>query len=317
MLKKLSSRAGQTLVLMAIALPSLLGAMALAIDVWNLYVNWTHLQTGADAAVLAGANYLPTYPDQAISTAETYAQNNKILAGEIVSTTLSDDNLEITMKVTRTVPYTFGRVLGLTAAPVSAQATAAIKTVPQGTPNGVTPVGIQYDTPYSFGQTMTLKMGTGQSWTWGPGNWGPLNMGIPLGTMGGGANLYRTNVEVGYKGTVNVGDLVPTEPGNMKGPTIDAFDYLLNAGANAFPSANVTTHTPNDPRLITVPMVDFSQAQGSSPVPVEGFAQLWLTGIDNKGNVTCSFVQPTTLSDGDDDGGGEPNPSFYTRVLIR
>src|SRR3990172_2778685 len=104
MLKKLSSRAGQTLVLMAIALPSLLGAMALAIDVWNLYVNWTHLQTGADAAVLAGANYLPTYPDQAISTAETYAQNNKILAGEIVSTTLSDDNLEITMKATRTVP---------------------------------------------------------------------------------------------------------------------------------------------------------------------------------------------------------------------
>jgi len=302
--------------MMAVALPGLLGAVAIVIDVWNLYTNWTHLQIGVDAAVLAGANYLPTYPDQAISTANTWAQNNKILAGEIVSTTVASDDLSITMKATRTVPYTFARVLGLTDTPVSAQATAAIQAVPQGTPNGVIPIGIQYNTAYSLGQPMTIKMGTGSASTYGPGNWGPLDMGIPLGTIGGGANLYRDNIQTGYDGGINVGDLVPTETGAMQGPTKSAFNALLNAGLDAFPSADVTIHTPTDPRLVTVPLVDFTQVNGNSDVTVKGFAQLWLTGpIDKNGNINCVFVQ-STIPSGSGSGGGWSGPTFYTPVLI-
>src|SRR5208337_1279511 len=51
---------GQTLALLAIALPAVIGAMGLATDVGNFYYNYYKLQTAADTAVLAGGMCLPS-----------------------------------------------------------------------------------------------------------------------------------------------------------------------------------------------------------------------------------------------------------------
>src|ERR1700737_5357441 len=49
---------GQIGVVMTFAIATLLGAMALGADVAVMYFNWVQLQKAADAAALAGANYL-------------------------------------------------------------------------------------------------------------------------------------------------------------------------------------------------------------------------------------------------------------------
>jgi hypothetical protein len=53
---------GQTLVLIAIVLPVLLGMGALALDVAHLFVEKRHTQNAVDAAALAAASQLPAYP---------------------------------------------------------------------------------------------------------------------------------------------------------------------------------------------------------------------------------------------------------------
>ena len=47
------------LVLLAVTLPVVIGAMAMSADVGVLYFNWQRLQTSADTAAVAGASYLP------------------------------------------------------------------------------------------------------------------------------------------------------------------------------------------------------------------------------------------------------------------
>ena len=49
---------GQMAVVITLALATLLGVMALGADVSVMYYNYIQLQKGADAAALAGANYL-------------------------------------------------------------------------------------------------------------------------------------------------------------------------------------------------------------------------------------------------------------------
>lgn len=164
------SQPAQVLVMFSIALSALLGAMALSTDVAALYFNWQTLQSAADSAVVAGANYLPSNPAQAISTANSYAGSNRIAAPEILSTTVSSDNRSLNIQLQRKVPYTFALLLGLVSGTVSAQATAQIHTI--GKTVGVTPIGIDYRTSYSAGQPVTLIQGQV-----GPGNWGPLALG--------------------------------------------------------------------------------------------------------------------------------------------
>ena len=49
---------GQIAVLMTLVIATLVGVMALGADVGVMYYQWNQLQKGADAAALAGANYL-------------------------------------------------------------------------------------------------------------------------------------------------------------------------------------------------------------------------------------------------------------------
>ncbi|AHM56943.1 hypothetical protein EAL2_c16480 [Peptoclostridium acidaminophilum DSM 3953] len=102
----------------------LLGFSALAVDVGMIAYTKSKLQSVADAAALAGAHDLPSAAT-AKSTAISYAGLNEVESSEIMPTTPYDgDSKKIEVVCTRTVQYTFAKILGLTQTDVSARAVA-------------------------------------------------------------------------------------------------------------------------------------------------------------------------------------------------
>jgi Flp pilus assembly protein TadG len=270
---------GQSLVMLALALPVLTGIVSLSVDVANFYFNWFALQRAADTAVLSGAVYLPAYPQQAISTANSYAALNGIKNGEIVSTAVSNSNMQLSMTVTRSVVFTFSRVLGVNNGVATASATAQVISV--GKADGVNPLGVDYTTPRTYGQVVNLHVGVG------PGNWGALALN------GSGSGIYQNNIINGASGPITVGQTVNTEPGNMKGPTQSAVNTRISNGQTFDPGGTFANHQLNDPRVLTVPMVDWAGVQGNSTVPVKGFAELWLVSVDANATITTYFIEQT------------------------
>jgi Flp pilus assembly protein TadG len=295
---------GQTFVIISLASIALLGAASLGTDIAVLYYNWAQLQKAADAAVLAGANYLPDQQDKAKSTAIAYATNNGIKAAEIVSTTFPDSN-SIMMQVQRNVPYHFARVLGFTTAAVNVGAKATVPgaptTVNANTPGSVPlggdsgganggvcaaigacdllPIGLDSGTAYTDGAQITLQQGQ-----LGPGNWDLLALGTP------GGSTLRTNIANGYSSMVSVNDWVTTEPGKKVGPVDQGFQDRLNQAATLYPTETYSTHSLVNPRVLVLPVVNWTGQNGRKQVQVTGFATVWLDSYSG-GKVTVHFIQ--------------------------
>src|ERR1700735_4759014 len=181
--KILGKPRGQIAVLYAGILVTLVGALALGVDVSVMYVNWQHAQKVADAAAIAGANYLNggiTYRDPATGkaytnspggTAEgttkssqdvatqvacTYAVNNGLVPANITITSTAS-----TIKVVANpgaLDYFFAKVLptgshggvanpSLSTYSVEAAATAQASGPPTTITSGMFPAGIQYTSP--------------------------------------------------------------------------------------------------------------------------------------------------------------------------
>jgi hypothetical protein len=290
--RKRKAPKGQAMFIVILALPVIVGALTLVMDVGNLYYNQVSMQVAADSGVLAGALYLPSYPSQAVSVAEDYAGRNGIKAGEIVSCTVSPDNKTVLITTSRNLPCFFCRVLGEgtahadTAPSTETTSGTGIKVgasaliVPIKAATGVVPIGLNSGTNLNFGNVVQLKQGQV-----GPGNWSPLALG------GTGADNYRTNVQNGYPGSVSVGDSLQTETGNMVGPTNQAFQDRISMGNNQFSTGTFQNHDLNDPRVMLIPIVDFSNINGSSQVPMKGFAMMWIVSVSGQGTITCYFIQ--------------------------
>jgi Flp pilus assembly protein TadG len=321
---------GQTLVIVALMLPVLLGAVALGTDVTMFYFNWVQLQKAADSAALAGANWLPDNASQATATANQFAQSNGVKASEIVSTTVTSDNLFISIKLHRTVPYYLAKVLGLTQGIVSTSATATPQfspsTVNASTPGqippggdnnganggscasigscGLIPIGLDSNTVYSDGTKITLQQGQ-----LGPGNWDLLALGGV-----GGSNL-RTNIADGFNSMLSVGDWVTTEPGKKVGPVDQGFQDRLDTASSGDPSGTYQSHTLNDPRVLILPVVDWQHPNGRSSVQVKAFASVWLDSYSN-GQVTVHFISQVTAN-----SFGDPNAPYFgargTPILVQ
>ncbi len=302
--KSIRQAKGQTIVIISLATVALIGALSFGVDFAIMYFNWVLLQKAVDSAVLAGANYLPDNTSQAEQTARTYAANNGITSAEIQSVSFSDSNQSISMTLQRTVPYYFGRVVGLTNTPVRASATASVPyapttvnantpgSVPAGGDNGgvnggtcsgiglcgLIPIGLDSHTAFTTGASITLQQGQ-----LGPGNWDLLALGAT-----GGANL-RTNIANGYNSMVSVGDWLTTEPGKKVGPVDQGFQDRLSLAATKYSSGTFSSHSVSDPRVLVVPVVDWEHQNGRSQVQVTAFATLWLDGY-NGGKVTVHFI---------------------------
>jgi hypothetical protein len=249
---------------MLLVMIPLLGVIGLGADLGLLFFHWGIAQKAADAAVLAGAFYLPNHPSTAQTTATGYATSNGLKNSEIVSNTVAPDNMSITMKTSRTVPSYFLQLVGLSSGTVKPMAKAGIQQDTDGT-RGLIPVGLPCTATscsYTAGTEYQLveagTNGNGGSWDVGPGNWGRLVLGAP------GASQFLNNLINGYQGSINVGDQITAETGQDNGPTSQGVGDRVSTGL----TVNGTVSNPTlasvpayDPRLVAVPLIDFTGAR--------------------------------------------------------
>jgi len=312
---------GQMLALFTIILPVLLGVMALGADFAIIYLNWAMVQKAADAAALAGASQLTAVPGSApsVTPAATnyvngYACLNGIsdpgktyaticpseashpggFADQIVFTNVTDTQVSVGIK--RTVPYYFGKMIGLQQAAVAAKATAAIE--PPGTvPTGLFPIGLPCKSPCnnlndllsglsklnssgSGNVTLGSKFVVTDLWNQlAPGNYGWLDVG-----QGSGAKALGGVLQNGSTNSYSLTQSLSTSTGIGKGnanPAQAGLSARLKSCATGYdPCANggvVPSSLCSDNCVINLPVVDYTGCSGAScTMPIEGFAQMYL-----------------------------------------
>jgi Flp pilus assembly protein TadG len=224
---------GQAIVFAAMVMTALVGMLALVVDAGLVLQARRELQAAADAAALAGVAFLPDDTPAGRSAASSYASANAGLltsalcrsrpAFTVASSTLPVDGGSahtLTVAATCEVPYTFGRVLGLTQVAVGADSTAARGSLPEA-PCPL-PFGVEAAS-YAFGDLVRLKASRAQQ-----GNFHLLDPD----EGGGGSDQYRARLIHRCPADappLRVGDVqsVETLPGNRAGPTRDG---LLQRG---------------------------------------------------------------------------------------
>lgn len=324
---------GQIAVLYAGIGAVLIGAIALGADVAVMYVKWQQLQKTADAAAIAGANFLSSgmtfggtvgagcTGDVAEQAACTYAlQNEPALATSPNSITVTEPTAN-TLKVVaaeNSLPYFFGKAIGLNTYNVSAssiaQAPGVVGTVlPGGT--GLFPVGFQCNTPCTqlsslagepvhFGTkfvTSVINCSPGVGSCPATGNWQWLDVS---GGTGGGIPVLTDAISNGASATFSI------NPPNNK-----IFPETGNAGKNtqvkkaladrlakcptisdACNGLNPKDIPIGDPCMVIVPAVDFASIHGkSTDMPIEGFALILLDpATTTSTNINGCFISAIT-----------------------
>jgi hypothetical protein len=327
---------GQMAVVMTLVLATLMGVMALGTDVGVMYFQWVQLQKGADAAAVAGANFLvggitpasgtinascTGQADDAKRAACSYVLNNG-LASDANSMTINEPavglpntaptpNLQVILHKNNQ-PYFFGKLIGLNTYNVTAYASAkANQNVT--TSEGAFPMGfecpspcklsdIEPGTPAPFNVKFTPVEGGA------PGNWQWIN-------IGNGASDLGTAVTDGIDGTLTVGGTISTVNGNKgnSGPVDNAFSSRMSTCPSISDPCNggqtaINDIPTGDPCLVTVPAVDFAGCTGNCSVTIEGFAQVYIepsSSTKNTGNngsqITACYidaVDSTSVSGG-------------------
>jgi len=93
-------------------------------------------------------------------------------------------------------------------------------------PWGIVPIAMNENFGYNIGTEYIIKQSPATD-PLSPGNFGCLDLD---GNKGGGANDYLDRIKNGFPGTLNVGDLIYPETGNMAGPTVSGVQYRLDNG---------------------------------------------------------------------------------------
>ncbi|MDI3269322.1 MAG: Tad domain-containing protein [Bacillota bacterium] len=286
---------GNVAVLVAVGMAFLLGSAALGVDVAEAYRVRNHLEDVATLAALAGAQVLYKGEDAARAAAQATAGGGTLgsevdVTGVQVfveSSRQGGPKDQVRVKAEGVAHFRFAPALGYQEQALSFEAAARAGRL-QGL-SGVVPLGIQ-DQVLEFGKVYELKSDNPIY----PGNFGALAPGDF------GASEYEKLIREGYNGYLQVGDQLYTEPGNMKGPTKKG----IQARIAKDPDATCETVQPNSPRIIYVPVVDFSQAKGRSQVPILGFAAFFLIGTDDGATVTGCFLRMAAPGDWGDLGEG-------------
>ncbi len=287
-------------VLVALAMTALVGLTAISVDAGVMYANRNKLMNAADAAALAGVQALPDFPGQAVSIARDIAYTNGVVPGE-EDIQVAADGRTLQVKVTRSVPLYFARVLGHNQQAIAASASARVASI--SSLKGVAPLGVPRQ-PFVPGQQYTLKMSPHDPSRDGsalPGNFYALALG------GTGSSVYSTNLTNGYQHEIGAGEWLETEPGNMAGPTETAMrQFLAEAGDDyGYTDSDgdgLADFHPGNPRLMLVPVIDPTTADkgGRTQVQVVGFAAFWIDdyGVSGQGEIRGRFVR--YLIQGDD-----------------
>jgi Flp pilus assembly protein TadG len=181
----------------------------------------------------------------------------------------------------------------------------------------------------NYGQQFTLKSAGSFSGGW----FQPVD--VPRnGSSDTGANLYRDNLASCNGSAVSIGDYLPTETGNMVGPTNQGIGALIALDPNAtwndktdtIDKTCAPTCAPFSPRIIALPLFDPDEFQrdtannnwpncpgGGSCIHVTNIIGFFVDHIDPSNNVVGYLIRyPGVLTT---KPGGVGGPSSFAQVI--
>lgn len=127
MTKLLKGNKGSSTIIFALTLTVIAGMSAFVMDIGLVVLEKQKLQNAVDATALAAAHELPN-TSKAGSVANNYIQLNGYTPSDI-NITFSNSNKEISVTGTKTIEYTFAKVLGFDDATVISSATAILESI--------------------------------------------------------------------------------------------------------------------------------------------------------------------------------------------
>ena len=295
----------------------------IVIDVGSVYIEKSSSQNAADAAVYAASTVLPAQVgnsaeiQQVYDIALDYAAKNGFDASCVEAVELEDifngKYYGVRVRLKSDVPYYFGPIVGLDGTTVMKSAKVSLEPVTAS--SAVVPLGIDASklsdvlatTP---GTDLVIKYDGGGGTE---GFYGALDLD---GVQGGGARDFESWLAFGYDGVLRMGDVLPTESGNMAGATTDAFWARYNQCTH-FASqggCNEINFDINCPRVVTIIVYTLVD---SNTVQVDGFVPFILKGLNGNGEIVASKITIRT-NEGDTDGvlGGIGDYGIYRTRLV-
>lgn len=294
----LHEQRGSSIVLVGLALLVLLATMALVVDGGTVFVERSHLQKTANAAVLSGAQELIHQQADVSGVIQTILQRHQESTSLQSSAILMGQNVSV--QLAKTVRLGFSKLLGKDTVTVAAN--AAAKILPMGSAKGAAPLGIDDSIDLQFGQQYKLKVDQTEVVA---GDFGILALG------GEGAKTYEYNLMHGYSNEVQVGDIIDTQTGNVAGDTRQAVQYRVDSS----PYVSGDTSHPDDPRIILIPVYkpyNFISNQ-MKQIQVTGFAYFYISEPMSsfEKSITGMFIKKTGV------GGAKPGASDKGAYIIR
>ncbi len=288
---------GSVLLLVVLSMTVLLGGMALVADVGVAYAERAKLSNAVDAAALAGVQELPNDPISARTLAYHYGEKNGVMPEDMVVTIgVEQSTIEVTAE--KPMESFFSRILTTETSYIRVGAKAQIG-VASGYV-GAAPLAVQNNN-FVFGAKYLLKQGADDVIFEYEEIDSPYNRGWfgALALGGGGASRYENNLTHGYNKMLSVGDTVPTESGNISGPTKRAIDYRIS---ESYPESSPDNPDRNDPRVIVIPVYEDIYGEGDKikEITIVGFVAFYVEEVVGQGNdnhIYGYFVKMTTTAE--------------------
>ena len=275
---------GSTIVMTAFWGLGLTFMVGLIADVGAMTLERTRLQTACDAAALAGARGLMKGSTEARQAARHLAHQNGFLLEDSDVTITQGSRVAVQLRTpVESWVRRLARVVDRTprdpaALSVGARAVADLHCV--DVTQGVRPLGLPGERR-KRGEEIVLKQSGTDSIR---GNFQALAID------GAGARIFRESLLDGAKRRLRKGDMIPTEPGNMAGPTATTLQQLIGRDSTSFLEAERGVRTP---RVITVALVDrnFFSVTGRSNVTLSGFARVYVSYTTRRGEVVGRYLE--------------------------
>ncbi len=295
------------LVFAAISLTAMLIFTSFAVDISCILTARNQLQTSVDAAALAGASGLLESYSEAERRAVTFASLNRVMDQPVQLSTSSNDDgggditfpqsNQVRIQAGHDVNLYFAPLVGMRSVHITATATAEINHIVGTT--GMRPWGVP-DFGWTVGTPVVIKAGkvgapaTNPSFFY-PIDFPPMNRGNPVT----GASTYRDNIKYGTRFTVEIGDQIQVEPGNMTGPTKHGVDHLIAMDPDAYWNGSKVAGSRypgfSSPRIIKIPLYDPNNPpdSGRSYIDCIGLGAFFIQGMTGK-DVIGIFLRTIT-----------------------
>jgi Flp pilus assembly protein TadG len=312
MLRPLARRGerGQAAILTIVSLTTLIGMVALVVDVGVWRTERGHMQNAADAAALAAAAYLPDHAGQASGVAHTTATQNgatsaDVSFGQTDPTSTGYDTVTVRTHAPGT-PY-FARLFGIGGFDINTSATALAQSYTAIKTHKMVPIALMRDdaTSYGFGQEFPAKLGNSSK-----GNFGAVQLPAEqYGCDAASGASYWSDLMAGNLDVCDlaVNDVLPVKTGAISGPTGSLAQRI---GSDSHGFLDVVEPDPNGgfsklldpscPRLVVMPIVvnndtglsDWPSGSGTD-VRIVAFALVYIVdwNTPSPGQVNAIMIQ--------------------------